>query len=197
MTEAAPAPAGAPKPSRNLFAGRWDALRTQVRDWLKLDDPDQVGIRVKHRIRRERHTQLRIMFVDVGNSARSQVAQALALMEGFHAESAGTFPSTKVQPEAVHAMKELGLDISGFRPKPLDVGRLDSFDFVVSFGDALPRPWRTKANCQVWTTVDPIGLPYAAYREMRKDLQRRLRRLARQHKVRPRAEIPLPAPAQG
>lgn len=167
-----------------------------VRDWFKLDDDSQMGLRVKRpkgeSVRRERNRELRIMFVDVGNAARSPVAQAIALIEGFHAESAGTFPANRISPEAVATMKETGLDISTFRPKPLDVSRLDAFDIVVSFGDALPKQYRTRANCQVWNTVDPKGMGYVAYIEMRRDLERRIRRLARIHKVRPAETIMVP-----
>ncbi|HEX2065543.1 MAG TPA: hypothetical protein VHI93_01900, partial [Candidatus Thermoplasmatota archaeon] len=120
---AAPAPPS-PAAPRGLWRGRLDAVWEPVRHWLKLDDPSQVGLRVKGHLRRERHTQMRLLFVDVGNAARSQVAEAHAQLLGFHAESAGTFPSLRLQPEAVHVLQEQGIDISAWRPKPLDVQRL-------------------------------------------------------------------------
>ncbi|MEA3204081.1 MAG: hypothetical protein QOI63_1761 [Thermoplasmata archaeon] len=182
-------PAAAPQPTaaaqRGLWAGRLDAIWEPVRQWLKLDDDTQIGLRVKGRTRRSRHTQMRLLFVDVGNSARSQVAEAHAQLLGFHAESAGTFPSMRLQPEAVHVLREEGLDISAWRPKPLDVNRLHAFDRVIVMSDALPRPWSREANVENWNVIDPQGLGLDAYRVMRKDLERRLKALARRHGVRP------------
>jgi arsenate reductase len=190
-------PAAAPQPpapaKRGLWAGRLDAVWEPVRHWLKLDDDTQVGLRVKGgRVRRERHTQMRLLFVDVGNSARSQVAEAHAQLLGFHAESAGTFPSLRLQPEAVHVLREEGLDISAWRPKPLDVSRLHAFDRVIVMSDALPRPWSRGTNIEQWNVIDPQGLGLDAYRVMRKDIERRLKGMARRHGVRP----PPPAVAE-
>jgi arsenate reductase len=172
-------------PSRGLWAGRLDALVAPVRRWLKMDDDGQVGLRVMEDVRRERYTQMRLLFVDVGNSARSQVAEAYAQMQGFYAESAGTFPSLRLQEEAIHVMKEQGLDISSWRPKPLDADRLSAFDRVIVMSDALPRPWGRQANVEHWNVLDPQGLPLDSYRTMRRDLERRIRQMARRHKVRP------------
>ncbi|HUR63878.1 MAG TPA: hypothetical protein VM241_05290 [Candidatus Thermoplasmatota archaeon] len=191
-TPAAAAPQAPDAARRGLWAGRMDALWEPVRHWLKLDDPTQVGLRVKGHTRRSRHTQMRLLFIDVGNSARSQVAEAHAQILGFHAESAGTFPSLRLQPEAVHVLREEGLDISAWRPKPLDVNRLHAFDRVIVMSDALPRPWSREQNVEHWNVLDPQGLGLDAYRAMRKDLERRLKALARRHGVRPR-----PAPADG
>lgn len=190
-----PAPAPTPPPAlaaplaspkRGLWHGRLDAVWEPVRQWLKLDDPEQVGFWAsRRRVERTRNKQLRILFVDVGNSARSQVAEAHAQLLGFHAESAGTFPSLRIQPEAIHVLQEAGIDITGWRPKPLDVNRLHAFDRVVVMGDALPRPWSKQANVEPWNVLDPQGLGLDAYRAMRKDLERRLKAMARRHGVRP------------
>jgi arsenate reductase len=199
---AAPAPPPAPtaphaSPKRGLWRGRLDAVWEPVRHWLKLDDPEQVGFWAgRRRVHRVRHTQMRLLFVDVGNAARSQVAEAHAQVLGFHAESAGTFPSLRLQPEAVHALQEVGIDISGWRPKPLDVHRLQAFDRVIVMSDALPRPWSRQANVEHWNVLDPQGLGLDAYRAMRKDLERRLKAMARRHGVRPpppRAEPEAPS----
>lgn len=185
-TSPPPAPA---KPG--LWKGRLDTLWEPVRHWLKLDDPDQAGFGLRgRRALRTRHTQMRLLFVDVGNAARSQVAEAHAQLLGFYAESAGTFPSLKVQAEAVHSLQEVGIDISAWRPKPLDATRLHSFDRVIVMSDALPRPWSREANVEHWNVLDPQGLGLDAYRVVRKDLERRLRAMARRHGVRPP-----PAPA--
>jgi arsenate reductase len=190
-----PSPAATPPTAavakRGLFSGRLDDLLQKGRAWLKLDDDTQVGFRVKGaRVSRSKHIRMRLLFVDVGNSARSQIAEAHAQILGFHAESAGTFPSMRLQPEAVHVLREQGIDIAPWRPKPLDVNRLHAFDRVIVMSDALPRPWSREANVEHWNVMDPQGLSLDAYRMMRKDIERRLKAMARRHGVRP---PPLPS----
>ncbi len=60
-----------------------------------------------------------VLFVCVENAGRSQMAQAFAEKYGLKASSAGTVPSSKVNPLVVEAMKEKGIDISSNRPKML------------------------------------------------------------------------------
>ncbi|MFO1532504.1 MAG: low molecular weight phosphatase family protein [Thermoplasmatota archaeon] len=127
--------------------------------------------------------KVRVLFVDVGNSSRSQVGQAFATIYGFHAESAGTFPAMHVAPEAVAAMSEIGLDLAGFRPKPLDTSRLEAFDRIVTFGDPLPGPYRNRPNVEEWNVLDPQGLSVTGYATMRDDMEKRVRALARRFKV--------------
>jgi thioredoxin type arsenate reductase len=76
----------------------------------------------------------RILFLCVANSARSQMAEGLArnlLGEGFEVTSAGTQPS-KVNPYAVAAMAEIGIDISGHRSKSVDEIDAAAIDLVVT-----------------------------------------------------------------
>jgi len=155
----------------------------QVRNWLKLDDDTQAGMRNKSTLQRSKHKQVRLLFVDVGNTARSQVAQAFGTIYGFHAESAGTFPSLKVAPEAVAVMEDVGVDINHFRPKPLDVNRLEAFDRVITMGDSLPKPWANLPNVEQWNVLDPQGMSLDAYARMRDDCEKRIRRLAKEYGV--------------
>jgi arsenate reductase len=128
---------------------------------------------------------VRILFVDVGNACRSQVAQAYGLLEGFHAESAGTFPSLDLDPMAVRVLREQGLDISGFRPKVLDVTRLGAYDRVILLGASLPQAYRGLPQVQAWNVLDPHDLPYEAYIRMRDECEAKVRALAREYHVRP------------
>lgn len=76
----------------------------------------------------------RILFLCVANSARSQMAEGLArhiLGEGFEVISAGSQPS-KVNPCAVEAMAEIGIDISGHRSKSVDEVDPAGIDLVVT-----------------------------------------------------------------
>lgn len=78
-----------------------------------------------------------ILFICTHNSARSQMAEGLInhyYSEYFQARSAGTVP-TKVNPYAIAVMKELGIDISHHRSKPIEEFRGQVFDIVVTVCD--------------------------------------------------------------
>lgn len=103
--------------------------------------------------------RLRGLFLCTGNSARSQMAEALVnhlLSDTWEAVSAGTKPAEQVHPLAARAMGELGLDISTQRPKSAEVFREIAFDLVVTLcGDAAE-------NCPLWLgggRVVHIGFP--------------------------------------
>lgn len=79
----------------------------------------------------------RVLILCTGNSARSQMAEGLLRHdagERFDVESAGTKPGT-VRPEAIAAMKELGIDISGHRSKHVNEFELQNFDYVITVCD--------------------------------------------------------------
>ena len=79
----------------------------------------------------------RILILCTGNSARSQMAEGLLRHDGagrFKVESAGTKPSL-VRPEAIEAMREVGIDISGHRSKSVDEFREERFDAVITVCD--------------------------------------------------------------
>lgn len=88
----------------------------------------------------------RVLIVCTGNSARSQIAEGLLRHragERFEVESAGTNPS-RVRPEAIAVMQELGIDISGHRSKPIDEFAGQSFDYVLTVCD------NAKESCPVF-----------------------------------------------
>lgn len=79
----------------------------------------------------------RVLILCTGNSARSQMAEGLLremAADRFEVESAGVSPS-RVRPEAVEAMREVGIDISGHRSKPADEFLGQEFDYVVTVCD--------------------------------------------------------------
>lgn len=89
----------------------------------------------------------RVLFLCTGNSARSQMAEALVnhfLGERWQAYSAGTQPATSVHPLAVEAMAELGIDLSRNDPKPADQFRNEPFDVVIILCDDAAK------NCPLW-----------------------------------------------
>jgi len=88
----------------------------------------------------------RVLILCTGNSARSQMAEGLLRHdagERFDVESAGTKPGI-VRPEAIAAMKELGIDISGHRSKSVDEFKGQRFDYVITVCD------NAKESCPVF-----------------------------------------------
>ena len=78
-----------------------------------------------------------VLFVCVHNAARSQMAEAFfnEMADGRHVGiSAGSQPAERVNPVAVEAMGELGIDISGARPKRLTADMIERADLVVTMG---------------------------------------------------------------
>jgi arsenate reductase (thioredoxin) len=88
----------------------------------------------------------RVLILCTGNSARSQMAEGLLRHDAgdkFEVESAGTKPGS-VRPEAIAAMKELGIDISGHRSKHVDEFDGQQFDYVITVCDS------AKESCPVF-----------------------------------------------
>jgi arsenate reductase len=80
----------------------------------------------------------RVLILCTGNSARSQMAEGLLRHDSgqrFEVESAGTKPSS-VRPEAITAMRELGIDISGHRSKSVEELQGQHFDYVITVCDS-------------------------------------------------------------
>ena len=120
----------------------------------------------------------RILILCTGNSARSQMAEALLRHEAggrFEVFSAGTRPS-RVRPEAIAVMAEIGLDISGHRSKSVDEFVGQDLDFVITVCD------NAKETCPVfpaavtrlhWPFEDPAAVEGSE--EVRKASFRRIR----------------------
>ncbi len=106
---------------------------------------------------------LKAMFLCTGNSCRSQMAEGFArelgkgLIEPF---SAGVMPAGVIQPRAIAVMKELGIDISGQRSKPIDEKLLRRMDVVITLcGNAEAScPWTPPEIKRLyWPVKDPVG----------------------------------------
>jgi len=127
----------------------------------------------------------RVLILCTGNSARSQMAEGLLRHDSgnsFEVESAGTKPS-HVRPEAVAAMKELGIDISRQRSKSVDEFSSQQFDYVLTVCD------NAKESCPIFLSKtvtihrnfeDPAALKgsgeerLAAFRRVRDELRKYL-----------------------
>ena len=95
----------------------------------------------------------RVLILCTGNSARSQMAEGLLRHDAgdrFDVESAGTKASS-VRPEAIAAMRELGIDISGHRSKHVDEFEGQQFDYVITVATTPAKPARCssaqRSNC--------------------------------------------------
>jgi arsenate reductase len=91
----------------------------------------------------------RVLILCTGNSARSQRAEGLLhhdAGDAFEVESAGTKPGT-VRPEAIKAMQEVGIDISGHRSKHVDELGGQRFDYVITVCD------NAKESCPVFMSA--------------------------------------------
>ena len=90
---------------------------------------------------------IRVIFVCGGNSARSQMAEAILRREGgrdFEAFSAGVWPRDVVHPMTIQVLKEIGIDISDARSKPVTEFLDQRFDYVVTVCD------RARESCPVF-----------------------------------------------
>ncbi len=133
----------------------------------------------------------RVLILCTGNSARSQMAEGLLRHDGgdrFEAFSAGTRPS-HVRPEAIVAMRELGIDISHHRSKAVDEMLGQEFDYVITVCDNAREscpvfPARTKRRH--WSFEDPAAVTgdedarLAIFRRVRDEIRARLRQFIEQ-----------------
>lgn len=129
---------------------------------------------------------IRVLFLCTGNSARSQMAEALLRSFGgtdFEVYSAGTHPEG-VHPLAVQVMRESGIDISGQESKPLHRFLGQSFDYIITVCDRLLDHCPTfpgDTQCVHWGFADPAAVTgaeaerIAAFRRARNEIAERLR----------------------
>ena len=119
-----------------------------------------------------------VLFVCVHNAGRSQMAAGyLESIAGDRVDvrSAGSEPRETINPVAVEAMAELGIDLGARQPKLLTTDAVREADVVITMGcgDACPiYPGREYLD---WDIPDPVGQPLNAVREIRDDIEARVR----------------------
>jgi len=123
---------------------------------------------------------VKILFVCIGNTCRSQMAEGFARFHGkgkIEARSAGTSAMGYVNGDTAEAMLEVGVDISAQTSKQLTDEMLDWADVVITLGccsaDKLC-PVTFKGSKQDWPIEDPLGRPPAVIRRVRDDIDRRV-----------------------
>ncbi|MDH6579817.1 arsenate reductase ArsC [Kitasatospora sp. MAP5-34] len=121
-----------------------------------------------------------VLFVCVHNAGRSQMAAAfLTRLGGGHVEvrSAGSAPAETVNPAAVEAMREVGIDISAETPKVLTVEAVQSSDVVITMGCGDACPYFPGKQYLDWKLEDPAGQGVDAVRPIRDRIETRIRGL--------------------
>ena len=121
-----------------------------------------------------------VLFVCVHNAGRSQMAAGwvTALAGGaIEVRSAGTAPADQVNPVAVEAMAEVGIDITHQTPKVLTVDAVEVSDVVITMGCGDTCPVLPGTSYRDWELPDPAGQGIDAVRPIRDEIKARVQRL--------------------
>ncbi|WP_432477456.1 arsenate reductase ArsC [Nocardioides sp. GXQ0305] len=121
-----------------------------------------------------------VLFVCVHNAGRSQMAAGwLQHLAGDRVDvlSAGSEPAGSVNPVAVEAMAEVGIDITGRQPRLLDPDDVRASDVVVTMGCGDACPFFPGTRYEDWELDDPAGLDLAAVRPIRDEIRARVETL--------------------
>jgi protein-tyrosine-phosphatase len=119
----------------------------------------------------------RVLFVCLHNAGRSQISQALferAAGTRHDSDSAGTTPGTRVHPEVVEVMREVGVDLSTRRPKRLERDQAERADVIVTMGCGDECPYIPGKRYLDWDLPDPAGQPLETVRELRREIESRV-----------------------
>ena len=133
----------------------------------------------------------RVLFVCVHNAGRSQMAEAffnrLAEERGLNAvaESAGTAPGERVNPQAAEAMAEIGISLEDHRPRPLTPALAAQADRIITMGCGVDAAGTHAVGAcpagtyitEDWQLPDPHGQPIEAVRAVRDAVRQRVEAL--------------------
>ena len=125
-------------------------------------------------------TKASVLFVCVHNAGRSQMAQGyLQALAGDRIEvrSAGSMPGNQVNPSAVAAMAEEGIDISAAQPKVLTDSAVEASDYVITMGCGDVCPYFPGKHYLDWVLDDPAGQGVDAVRPIRDEIRGKIEAL--------------------
>jgi arsenate reductase (thioredoxin) len=122
--------------------------------------------------------QPNVLFLCTHNAGRSQMA--MAFFEHFAGDravvySGGSEPAEEINPAAVAAMAEIGIDIAHNRPKPWTDAIVETADVIVTMGCGDACPYIPGKRYENWELADPAGLELAEVRPIRDQIERRVR----------------------
>lgn len=119
-----------------------------------------------------------VLFACIHNAGRSQMAaawfNALADRSKAFAVSAGTEPGTRVHPEVVQAMKEVGIEVEGVTPQKLTDELAASASILITMGCGEACPHVPGLRRLDWPLEDPKGKPVERVREIRDEVKSRV-----------------------
>ncbi|WP_280502482.1 arsenate reductase ArsC [Nocardia farcinica] len=121
-----------------------------------------------------------MLFVCIHNAGRSQMAQGFLTHlagDAISARSAGSDPADRINPAAVEAMAELGIDISAHTPKKLTYDAVETADVVITMGCGDACPVLPGTTYRDWALDDPAGKGVEAVRPIRDQIQQRVQEL--------------------
>lgn len=121
-----------------------------------------------------------VLFVCIHNAGRSQMAAGFltALSDGrVEVRSAGSMPADQVNPVAVQAMAEIGIDIADQQPKILTTAAVQASDVVVTMGCGDACPIFPGKRYEDWKLDDPAGQGIESVRPIRDDIRGRVQTL--------------------
>ncbi|HWD80793.1 MAG TPA: arsenate reductase ArsC [Kribbella sp.] len=115
-----------------------------------------------------------VLFVCIHNAGRSQMAAGwLRHLAGDQVEvrSAGSEPADQINPIAVEAMREVGIDITGTTPHLLSTDDVQASDVVITMGCGDACPFFPGKRYEDWKLTDPAGQPIEVVRQVRDEIR--------------------------
>jgi arsenate reductase (thioredoxin) len=122
-------------------------------------------------------TKPTVLFVCVHNAGRSQMAAGwLRHLAGdtVSVRSAGSEPAEQINPVAVQAMTEVGIDITAGTPRKLDWDLAQQADVIITMGCGDACPVFPGKRYEDWKLTDPAGQPIEVVRQVRDDIRQRV-----------------------
>ncbi len=182
---------------KDEFAGIFsvETIERYIADSLDLLGNSRITVFVPvlaHRFARERLLALaqaqdlvpvdqpEVLFVCVHNAGRSQMAAGLLKLRSggrIHVRSAGSAPGEEINPAAIEAMREIGVDMSEEFPKPLTDEFVQAADAVITMGCGDACPIYPGKRYEDWDLDDPAGQDVEAVRAIRDEIDQRVQRL--------------------
>ena len=124
--------------------------------------------------------KLKILFVCVENARRSQMAEGFANTFGrgkLEVYSAGSRPSSQIDPLVIEVMKEKGIDLTAKRPKGLNDLPPIEMDYLITMGCEETCPAVLAKRVIEWQIPDPKGKPIEVFREVRDIIEDKVKSL--------------------
>ncbi len=121
-----------------------------------------------------------VLFLCVHNAGRSQMAAGwMRHLAGgaIEVHSAGSEPADRINPVAVAAMAEAGIDIAGYQPQTWSEAMLEKIDVVVTMGCGDACPYVPGVRYLDWELADPSGQDIETVRPIRDEIEQRVREL--------------------